>query len=983
MKNIPTHLIALALTGASILAASSMQASETVTGHERTYILPDAGNHLSLDGTWQLQYPVGGSWNDIQVPGEVVMQGYAIEHDKPFLYRKEVSIPADYAGNRIILRFDGVYSEAVLSVNGKTVRKHKGGFTRWETDVTDFVTPGRKNEITLEVTDRADDISFGSGYAHHPIGGILRSVTLYPLPTTHLYDVNIETHFDAALQDATLKLSARTVADADAEVTVKLTSPTGKDVTPARNRFALPAGETTQAWQFPIAPPLKWDAEHPHLYTLNVSIRKQGEKPYSFTRKVGFRQVKITGRQMLVNGQTVKLRGACRHDMHPTLGRTTTAESDSLDALLFKEANMNFVRTSHYPPTERFLDYCDRYGIYVECETAVCFQNRSMDAPEHTAQYLSQMREMVKNLRTHASIIIWSIGNESRYGENFYKSWEWVKEYEPTRPVIFSWPGHQRDDKTRVYDIVSIHYPSTGGSLKQKGIPIKGFEAEDNKPALFDEWAHPACYTYKTLQNDPNIREFWGESIDKMWSNLLKAPGGLGGGIWGYIDETFMVPPLKTGNAHWREQTYDQKPKEIIGNCVGYGEWGIVDVWRRKKPEFWATKKAYSPIRLQAEKRIGNFSPGKELELQVYNHFDHSNLREVKGICLYRNVRSEIEMPSVSPHRQGTIILPAQPWTADEKVKIEFYAQDGSLIDAYQPVLGSEEINFPEASLSGKGMTVSEDTHTLTIRGKGFEIPFDKQSGLITRAKVKGKTVIEKGPYLHHFNFLKPRLEKERSAFALSESDWKKSALTHEQHTDHVIVKLAGTYGEVSVSYRITVKENGGITVSYQAAGIPNELLHESGIAFHLPDAANRLKWKRNGYWGYYPDTSFAANEGDIRLYNEKPTGYRRQPQQPWAAETHEYFYRADAGANCSKPLTRAAKGMKEHIYYYTLAQDAENILTVISHDASVACRLEKRADSRQVLYINNRWDYPDIAWGNHHKRIKSLPCEGTTELRF
>lgn len=232
-----------------------MQASETVTGHERTYILPDAGNHLSLDGTWQLQYPVGGSWNDIQVPGEVVMQGYAIEHDKPFLYRKEVSIPADYAGNRIILRFDGVYSEAVLSVNGKTVRKHKGGFTRWETDVTDFVTPGRKNEITLEVTDRADDISFGSGYAHHPIGGILRSVTLYPLPTTHLYDVNIETHFDAALQDATLKLSARAVADADAEVTVKLTSPTGKDVTPARNRFALPAGETTQAWQFPIAPP--------------------------------------------------------------------------------------------------------------------------------------------------------------------------------------------------------------------------------------------------------------------------------------------------------------------------------------------------------------------------------------------------------------------------------------------------------------------------------------------------------------------------------------------------------------------------------------------------------------------------------------------------------------------------------------------------------------------------------------------------------
>lgn len=131
---------------------------------------------------------------------------------------------------------------------------------------------------------------------------------------------------------------------------------------PGKNIFSLP-----------IKNPLKWDAEHPNLYTLEVAIQQQGKVISSFNRHIGFRDIKIMKNRMLVNGHPVKLRGACRHDIHPTLGRTTTAELDSLDVILFKQSNMNFVRTSHYPPTERFLEFCDRYGIYVESETAVCF----------------------------------------------------------------------------------------------------------------------------------------------------------------------------------------------------------------------------------------------------------------------------------------------------------------------------------------------------------------------------------------------------------------------------------------------------------------------------------------------------------------------------------------------------------------------------------------------------------------------------------
>lgn len=190
-----------------------------------------------LSGTWQFRYSPDSKWDKIQVPGEPAMQGYAIEHDKPFTYRKSFTVPADYAGKHTILRFDGVYSHARLFVNGTFVREHHGGFTRWDTDVTPFVRPGKKNEIRLEVTDRLDDISYASGYAHHPIGGILRDVTLFALPETCLYDFYAETHLDAAYEDAVLKIGYSSPVVGGAEVAYTLADPSGRRYPLAQSRF--------------------------------------------------------------------------------------------------------------------------------------------------------------------------------------------------------------------------------------------------------------------------------------------------------------------------------------------------------------------------------------------------------------------------------------------------------------------------------------------------------------------------------------------------------------------------------------------------------------------------------------------------------------------------------------------------------------------------------------------------------------------------
>lgn len=949
-----------------------------------------------LSGTWQFQYSPDSKWDKIQVPGEPAMQGYAIEHDKPFTYRKSFTVPADYAGKHTILRFDGVYSHARLFVNGTFVREHHGGFTRWETDVTPFVRPGKKNEIRLEVTDRLDDISYASGYAHHPIGGILRDVTLFALPETCLYDFYAETHLDAAYEDAVLKIGYSSPVAGGAEVAYTLTEPSGRRYPLVQSRFPLEEGGNMN--ELPVKNPLKWDAEHPNLYTLTITLSKDGKEIGRFDRRIGFRDVKIEKDRMLVNGMPVKLRGACRHDIHPTLGRTTTAELDSLDVILFKRSNMNFVRTSHYPPTERFLEYCDRYGIYVESETAVCFVDtyrqknyapgKTQDSAEFTPRYLSQCREMVKSFRSHPSILFWSIGNESVYGTNFQQCWDWVKATDKTRPVIFSYPGSVGEKKP-VYDILSMHYQDVNGNLNQWNRSTHGFQGE-GIPALFDEWAHPACYTYATLQEDPNIREFWGHSIERMWSGLFDAPGGLGGAIWGYVDETFMLPEPKVGTAFWKEFARTAKPEDYQGKCVGYGEWGIVDVWRREKPEFWATKKAYSPVRLMTTE-VASFLSGQRLLLPLYNRFDHTDLDEIKIRYTYKGVEKELPAPSIAPHQKGLLVIPAEAWEEGELLSICFYTATGELLDAEQVSLGSDyhvRLADSEASPVNGVLQVEETAGMMTIKGDGFEIPFSKETGLISNATSKGQVIIEKGPFLHldiNLNHLTgAEVRKSARKFLTSYSDWKKQSLTYTRKEGAVEVALSGFYQDVQTDILIRISPAGEMNVSYVVAGQPNGYLRETGLSFYLPERLDYLQWERKGMWSCYPEGAFAGNTGETSLYNPKQVRYGENPAQPWSADTHNYYYWADAGANCDCPLTQMAKGMKENIYRYTLsATGVKAGLTVCSPDASLACRTSKRGDGQLMLYINNRWDYPEIAWGNYCKTLEAVPCYGEMKIRF
>jgi beta-galactosidase/beta-glucuronidase/inosine-uridine nucleoside N-ribohydrolase len=972
----------------------------TAKAQEKTYTIPQQvvgvkQVALPLNGSWDFRFSPASKWTSIVVPGEVAMQGYAIEHNKPVTYRKSFALPADYKEKRVILRFDGVYSYARLFVNGTFVREHHGGFTRWETDITSLVKPGKKNEIQLEVTDRLDEISYASGYAHHPIGGILRDVTIFVLPETHLYDFYVETLLDDSYKDAVLKIKYSAAAVPDAEIEYSLISPEGKNILVSGKRFALNSTDVgEQINEISVGNPVKWDAEHPNLYTLTAVVRQGNQEISRFSKSIGFRKIEVKGNKVLVNGLPVKWRGADRHDIHPTLGRMTTPELDSLDVILFKQSNMNYVRTSHYPPSEKFVEYCDRYGIYVECESAVCFVHswrqenykpgNSQDDPDFKERYLSQFQEMVKTFRLHPSVALWSIGNESNYGYNFQQCWDWVKATDTTRPVIFSYPGLvKKEDK--IYDILSMHYPTVNGYSLQYDKVTSDFQGE-GIPALFDEWAHPACYTYETLQEDPNIREFWGQSIDRMWRGVFAGPGALGGGIWGYIDEIFMLPTPKEGKPYWIDFARTAKPEGFRGNCVGYGEWGIVDVWRRQKPEFWATKKAYSPVKI-LETNIKDFEPGKRLIIPVQNRFDHTNLNEIQIRYTYKGVEKTLSPIAIGSHQRGVLIIPAEDWKNGEKITVQSYTAGNERIDADHILLGEEIVDFPQSNANG-ALTVEESADKIVVKGSDFEIPFSKATGLITHATVNGRTIIEKGPFLHldiQLNHLSADEAGEKnSRYILPENTWEKQTIEWTKKGDRIQLTVSGRYGQVHTEIQILVSPSGKLNFDYSVSGEPNGYVHETGLQFYLPQSLDYLQWKRNGYWSYYPENAFGGNEGNTSFYSKKQAAYGAQPVQEWAYDTHDYFYWADAGANSKEPLTQIAKGLKENVWYYTLSQETgqdAGRLSVLSKEASLACRVNKRADEQLILYVDNRWDYPEIDWGNYSKQQEVNPTYGKMEL--
>jgi beta-galactosidase len=434
----------------------------------------------SLNGTWKYFYcptpaqRVSGfedpgfddsEWGPIPVPANVEMEGHGIPiyvnirypwqkkiappeipQDDPnntvSAYRNRFTVPAEWAGRRVFLTFDGINSFAYVWVNGNRLGFSKDSRTPAEFDVTAVVKPG-ENLLAVEVF-RWCDGSWLEDQDFWRLSGIYRDVYLWSVPAVHLRDHEVLATLDTMYKDGVLAVAAElrnaSTADASVQVGAALETMDGQEVAALPpQKVEVPAGGTARAAMTAAIPGIKpWSSESPHLYRLLLTLSDADAKVLEVAQTtVGFRTVEIKDGNLLVNGKRVLFKGVNRHEFDPDKGQAIDLAGMERDVVLMKRHNINLMRCSHYPNQPAWYDLCDRLGLFVIDEANIeCHGAQSItNDPAWEASYLDRTRRMVERDKNHPSVIVWSVGNENGPGRNLETTAAWMKGRDPGRPV--------------------------------------------------------------------------------------------------------------------------------------------------------------------------------------------------------------------------------------------------------------------------------------------------------------------------------------------------------------------------------------------------------------------------------------------------------------------------------------------------------------------------------------------------------------------
>jgi hypothetical protein len=779
-------------------------------------------------GEWQAAGPVAGDWAAIRVPGEWAMQGYTVTAGYYAGYRRELTVPADWNERQVRLRFDAVYSKCEVWVNGRPVGGHEGGFTPFEVDVTAAVRFGETNMLAVAVCNEsdADTLASGTMYARHQLGGIPRKVTLYAVPDLHVSQLHLEAGLDKTYRHGRLEVRARlSQATANASLLMTVRAPgNGRTVRAGVLRFDA-SGSLVRTLELPNV--RAWDAEHPNLYTVYAELAAGETIVERISRSVGFRAVEVRGGELLVNGSPVKLHGTCRHEVHPTLGRALTPEIWRRDVELLKGANVNYVRTSHYPPAEEFIALCDREGIYVQEEGPFCWANSGTTAPASLPVILRQTAEMVEFTRDHPSVIVWDIANETGWGPNWERAWQYLRGEDPSRPTLFSGSPGPGDR-----EIVSWHYPGPSGARDTDAVA---------RPVTFDEYTHLNCYNPEEVTLDPGLRDYWGRALHPMWEAMQAAPYCLGGALWCWADEVFDVP----GKGR-----------------VGYGEWGVVDGLRRPKPEWWHVRKCYSPVHVP-DARVAVPDEGEPLRVRVENRHDHTRLGEI--LCEWEvGGRKGVARADAPPRGTAVLEIPVSAHGGDT-LKLRFVNAAGRVLDEYALPVGEPRAAPVAAPRSAGALTVRETAIEVLVGEPGWHVRIEKATGNV-RARVGGVPVLLGGPRVV--------ASKLGTAEDLYEDPGTGAArgLRAERVEEGARVSWERELPFGAVRYEIEVTRGGNIQARYELSynGAPSAV-RDIGLLWSVPRTCDTLTWERDGLWTVYPSDHIGRLSGRTRAFPDRP----------------------------------------------------------------------------------------------------------------
>ena len=614
-------------------------------------------------------------------------------------YRRTFTLPAHWEGDgEVLLRFDGVMSAFYVWINGEKVGYSQGSMEASEFNVTRYLQKGQ-NQIALEVY-RYSDGSYLEDQDFWRFGGIHRDITLIHTHKVAFRDYTVRTlpakpgcYDDFILQvdpafvvrQGELGVGYRAKAelkDMQGNV-VEMTDLEGRQVSglevdvpevldlehkASRMNLWYPQRGPRRMgrMQAIVKSPHRWTSETPNLYKLHLTLmNEKGEVVQQIEQRVGFRIVEIKNGQMLVNGAPIRFRGVNRHEHHPVNARVMDEQTMLQDILLMKQANINAVRTSHYPNVTRWYELCDSIGLYVMDEADIeehGLRGTLASTPDWHAAFMDRAVRMAERDKNYASVVMWSMGNESGYGPNFAAISAWLHDFDPTRPVHYE--GAQGVDGAPdpvTVDVISRFYTRLKQDYLNPGIP----EGEDKERAENARWERLLEIAERDNDNRPVMTSEYAHSMgnalgnfQEYWNEIYSHPRMLGGFIWDWVDQGIykQLPDGRTMVAYGGD--FGDKPN-LKAFCFN----GIVRSGRETTPKYWEVKQVYSPISLgfirgKVEKEVLKGS-----RLTVTNRHHHVGLENYR--CLYtllKNGRSarqgEIILPEVAPGQATDVALP-------------------------------------------------------------------------------------------------------------------------------------------------------------------------------------------------------------------------------------------------------------------------------------------------------------------------------------
>ena len=721
-----------------------------------------SANYLSMEGMWKFNFvkdhnkrPANffalkyddSQWKDFPVPGLFELNGYGdatyknigyawatqFDPNPPYIselnnymgsYRRTFELPKDWKGKDVYFHVGSATSNLTLWVNGKYVGYSEDSKVAAEFNISKYLKPG-KNLIAMQVM-RWCDGSYFEDQDFWRFTGIAREVYLYARPKLHAADIRLNAALENNYQDGVLNYKV-SLKGGKTDVAITLCDKDGKQIAQATGAQGVIKVPKVNAWT----------AETPYLYKAYITLKNKQGAAEVIPQKVGFRNVEIKNAQLLVNGQPVLVKGADRHEMDPDGGYVVSLERMIQDIKIMKQLNINAVRTSHYPCDPRWYDLCDEYGIYITAEAnleshGMGYEEKSLAKfLEYIVPHIERNEGNVKPLINHPSVIVWSLGNESGYGVNFEKAYDWVKACDTTRPAQYERGGY--DSKTDIYCPMYIGYEESESYCKSNG----------TKPYIQCEYAHAMG------NSEGGFKEYW--------DLIRKYPKYQGGYIWDFVDQGLRDKSPITGKEIF---TYGGDYGRYPASDYNFNCNGIIAPNRRLNPHAYEIQYVLQNVWIKDfDAENGSFNVYNE---NFFKNIDDLNLTATlfaNGVKL-----TTVAIPDtkgIAPQATKLVksealksaIEKAEAEHATEEITINFaFASDGSqpLVDKgqvmarQQIVLNGYEFDKVDAPANtGSKIEVEETNSYVKVSAERMSVTIGKKTGMIDYLDVDGEPMLK------------------------------------------------------------------------------------------------------------------------------------------------------------------------------------------------------------------------------------------------